>query len=70
MGLVLTRNVGKSIFIDGGKIKITVIRVRGMHVSLDIVAPKEMTVDREEIYERKLNEGCKDKNKETDGNRV
>jgi len=63
MGLILTRNVGKSIIIDGGKIKITINRVNGRHVSLDIVAPKEITVDREEIYERKLNSLYENKDK-------
>jgi carbon storage regulator len=50
--LILTRKVGESILV-GETIKVTVLGIRGNHVRLGIFAPKEVAVDREEIYERK-----------------
>lgn len=50
--LVLTRNAGQSVIV-GDNIKITVITTQGGQVRLGIEAPKEMAVDREEIYLRK-----------------
>jgi carbon storage regulator len=56
--LVLTRLSGQSIRI-GDSITVTVLGVRGGSVSLGIEAPKNVTVDREEVHERKLAEGPK-----------
>ncbi len=47
--LVLSRNVGESVIIDG-HIKVMVVTVYGDKVRLGIEAPKEMPVDREEIH--------------------
>ncbi len=47
--LVLTRKVNEKIIIDGG-ITVTVIEFRGDKVRLGIEAPKDVAVDREEIY--------------------
>ena len=49
--LILTRQVGEMIRI-GEAIRITVLDVRGNHVSLGIEAPRNVPVHREEIYER------------------
>ena len=49
--LILTRKVGESVLI-GDDISITVLSVRGNHVKLGVQAPKEVSVHREEIYQR------------------
>ena len=54
--LVLTRRPGETIVIDG-RIAITVVGLKGERVRLGVVAPKEVTVDRQEIHERRLEFG-------------
>lgn len=49
--LILTRHIGETIAIDDD-IQITVKRIRGKQVSLEIEAPRDVTVYREEIYKR------------------
>ena len=49
--LILTRKVGESVLI-GDDIFITVLSVRGNQVKLGVQAPKEVSVHREEIYQR------------------
>ena len=51
--LILTRKVGESVLI-GENISITVLSVRGNQVKLGVQAPKEVSVHREEIYQRIL----------------
>jgi carbon storage regulator len=50
--LVLTRRLGETIVIDGG-ISITVVAVKGDRVRIGVTAPKDMTVDRQEVHERR-----------------
>lgn len=50
--LILTRHSGQTINI-GKDIKVTVCGVRGGQVRIGVDAPKEITVDREEVTERK-----------------
>jgi carbon storage regulator len=50
--LVLGREIDQSVMI-GDSIKVTVVDVRGDKVRLGIDAPEEISVDREEIYEKK-----------------
>jgi carbon storage regulator len=50
--LVLTRKIGEEIIIDND-IRISVVAVQGDRVRLGITAPKDMRVDRREIYERR-----------------
>lgn len=50
--LILTRRVGETIRI-GEDIEIKVMTVNGSQVRLGIAAPRNVTVDREEIFERK-----------------
>ncbi len=49
--LVLSRRLDQSIVIGDGKITITVVDIRGDKVRLGIVAPKEIPVHRQEIYD-------------------
>jgi carbon storage regulator len=53
--LILTRREGETIRI-GENIEVTVLGVKGFQVRLGVKAPREMTVDREEIAERKAAE--------------
>ncbi len=49
--LVLTRRLGESINI-GDDIKITVVDVNGKQVKIGVLAPKDVSVYREEVYKR------------------
>ncbi len=49
--LALTRKKGSSIMI-GGDIEITVLGIQGEQVKLGIVAPKNISVHRKEIFEQ------------------
>jgi len=51
--LVLTRRLGETIVIKDD-IAITVIGIKGERIRLGITAPKEVTVDRQEIHDRRL----------------
>lgn len=49
--LILTRRVGETLMI-GDDVTITVLGIKGHQVRLGINAPKEVSVHREEIYQR------------------
>ena len=49
--LILTRKVGESLLI-GDDISLTILNVRGNQVKIGVKAPKEISVHREEIYQR------------------
>lgn len=49
--LILTRRVGETLVI-GDDVSITVLGVKGNQVRIGIKAPKDVSVHREEIYER------------------
>jgi carbon storage regulator len=53
--LILTRRRGESIRV-GDHITFTVLGVSGEQVRIGVAAPREIAVDREEIYVRKKNE--------------
>ena len=66
--LILSRRTHESIIVDNGKIKFTIMSVIGRHVKVAIEAPDEITIDREEIYLRKLeNPNFKKNNNATEG---
>jgi carbon storage regulator len=54
--LILTRRMGESVCI-GDQVTVTVLAVKGAQVRLGINAPREVTVDRQEVHERKLAQG-------------
>lgn len=49
--LILTRRVGETLVI-GDEVTVTVLGVKGNQVRLGVNAPKEVSVHREEIYQR------------------
>ena len=48
--LVLTRKVDESIII-GNHIRVSVLEIKGQHIKLGVDAPREISVNRAEIYE-------------------
>lgn len=53
--LILTRKIGESIII-GDNIVVNVLGIRGLQVRLGIEAPRDVSVHREEVYQRILKE--------------
>ena len=49
--LILTRRVGESVVI-GNEVTVTVLGVKGNQVRIGVNAPRDVTVHREEIFER------------------
>lgn len=49
--LILTRKIGESLLV-GDDVEITVLNIRGGQVKLGVKAPKDVSVHREEIYQR------------------
>ena len=60
--LILTRRVGETLMI-GDEVTVTVLGVKGNQVRIGINAPKDVSVHREEIYERIKNEQSGDASK-------
>ncbi len=50
--LIITRRSGESVFIDGERIQVMVLGLKGNQVRLGITAPKAVGVHREEVYRR------------------
>jgi carbon storage regulator len=58
--LILTRRIGETVTI-GQDITVTVLGLKGTQVRIEIVAPKDVTVLREELCERskgRMSAGC------------
>lgn len=53
--LILTRRIGEKVII-GENVKVTVLSVKGNQVRIGIDAPRDVSVNREEVYERILKE--------------
>ena len=56
--LILTRKIGEAIAIDNN-IKIKLLEIKGGQVKLGVEAPSNVTVHREEVYLRILEENKK-----------
>ena len=52
--LKLTRRVGEELLIDKGNIRIKILSMKQGVVALGIEAPKQIDIDRKEIFLRKL----------------
>ena len=59
--LILTRRVGETLMI-GDEVTVTVLGVKGNQVRIGVNAPRDVSVHREEIYDRikRENEESKD----------
>ena len=63
--LILTRRVGETLMV-GDDVTVTVLGVKGNQVRIGVNAPKDVSVHREEIYQRIQRE--KGENKESEEN--
>ena len=54
--LILTRRIGETLRI-GDEVSVTVLDIRGNQIRLGIQAPMSVSVHREEIFERLVEEG-------------
>ena len=63
--LILTRRVGETLIINDN-IKLTVLGVRGHQVRIGVDAPKDVSVHREEIYDKIQKELPEENNKHSD----
>ena len=62
--LILTRRLGETIVI-GDNIKVTMLGVKGNQIRIGIEAPKDISVHREEIYNR-IQESLSNQHKKTE----
>ena len=53
--LILTRRSGQSLYV-GQDIRVTVLGIQGKQVKIGLTLPEDMTVYREEVYQRVMEE--------------
>ncbi|WP_286236860.1 carbon storage regulator CsrA [Neptuniibacter halophilus] len=61
--LILTRRVGETLMV-GDDVTVTVLGVKGNQVRIGVNAPKDVSVHREEIYQRIQREKAEEGNQE------
>jgi carbon storage regulator len=54
--LILSRKVGEKLIADTGDhiIEFMILGINGSQIKVGIVAPKDVTIDREEIYKKRI----------------
>ena len=57
--LILTRRIGETLVI-GDEVNVTVLGIKGNQIRIGVDAPREVTVHREEIYQRIKHEAGKE----------
>jgi carbon storage regulator len=60
--LILTRRVGETLMI-GDEVSVTVLSAKGNNIRIGINAPKEVSVHREEVYQRIANQDSEESSK-------
>lgn len=60
--LILTRRVGETLMI-GDEVSVTVLSAKGNNIRIGINAPKEVSVHREEVYQRIANQDSEENSK-------
>jgi carbon storage regulator len=55
LGLILSRRPGEAIII-GGNVRVTLLSLEPGRAQISVCAPPEVSIDREEIHDRKLAE--------------
>jgi carbon storage regulator len=59
--LILTRRIGETLVI-GDEVNVTVLGIKGNQIRIGVDAPREVTVHREEIYQRIKQEAGQESN--------
>jgi carbon storage regulator len=65
--LILTRRVGETLMI-GDEVSVTVLSAKGNNIRIGINAPKEVSVHREEVYQRIANQNASQGTNQSDDN--
>lgn len=51
--LILSRKEGEQVFINNGSIQVKILRVDGNNINIGFIAPADVDIDREEVFQQK-----------------